>query len=108
MVWEIRIRILLEIMLLVVFNNVHSQNITETIRGKVIDNITKDPLIGANVILINSDPLVGASTGLDGSFRLDNVPVGRISLKISFIGYHEIIIDDLPLVQCQVLNTWGI
>jgi len=80
-----------------------AQNITETVRGTVIDNITKDPLIGANIILLNSDPLVGSSTELDGSFRLENVPVGLISLKISFIGYHDIIMDDLQLTSGKEL-----
>lgn len=64
-----------------------AQNLTQTIRGKVVDADTKYPLPGASVVLLESEPQKGTSTNVDGTFELENVPVGRQDLQISFIGY---------------------
>ncbi|MEK6780969.1 MAG: TonB-dependent receptor [Bacteroidota bacterium] len=72
-----------------------SQPLTQTIRGSVIDKISKTPLPGATVIIINSDPLVGSTTDPNGNFKISQVPVGNHTLKISFIGYKEIMLPNV-------------
>ncbi len=80
-----------------------SQEITQTIRGKVVDKITMQPLIGANIIVINSDPLIGTTTDTDGRFRLENIETGRVGLKISFVGYHDKVLSNLLLTSGKEL-----
>jgi len=63
---------------------------TQTIKGVVVDKNSQSSLPGANIILLNSDPLVGTVTDLNGEFTIDNVPVGRQGLKVSFVGYQTI------------------
>ncbi|MDD4215560.1 MAG: carboxypeptidase-like regulatory domain-containing protein [Bacteroidales bacterium] len=58
---------------------------TQTIRGCITDKVTKYPLIGANIVVLNSSPLLGAATDTSGNFKLSDVPVGFISLKISYM-----------------------
>ena len=70
-------------------NNILAQDITQTIRGTIIDLDTKTQLIGANIIVEGSDPIKGAVTDLDGNFRIENVPLGRVNLKITFLGYED-------------------
>ena len=60
---------------------------TQKVRGTVIDKDSKSPLVGVNVILLHSDPIVGTSTDAEENFRLENVTIGRISLKFSYMGY---------------------
>ncbi|MCO6479904.1 MAG: TonB-dependent receptor [Phaeodactylibacter sp.] len=60
---------------------------TQTVRGTVLDADSKAPLTGVNVTIQGSEPLIGAVTGPDGEFRLPNVPVGRIGLNLSYLGY---------------------
>ena len=74
---------------------IYSQELTQTVRGTVIDFDTKVPLIGSSVIIIDSDPFQGVITDAEGKFRLENVPVGRIQLKIRSVGYQEIIIPNV-------------
>jgi len=81
----------------------NNDNITQTIRGKVIDIDTKAPLLAANVIVLDSEPFIATTTDFNGDFRLENVPVGRVSLKISFIGYEDRVMPNLLLGSAKEL-----
>ena len=74
---------------------IHAQTITQTVRGKVIDTDTKSGLPGANIILVNSTPLIGTTTDVNGNFILENVPVGRQSLQVSFMGFKSVIVPEI-------------
>ncbi len=78
-------------------NLIFSQNLTQTVRGTVIDNDTKLPLIGATIVVVYSDPLIGTSTDANGCFRLEHIPVGRTNIKISYIGYEPKTIPNLEI-----------
>ncbi|MCG8329860.1 MAG: carboxypeptidase-like regulatory domain-containing protein, partial [Chitinophagales bacterium] len=62
-----------------------AQNLSQTVRGIIVDTDSKMPIIGAEVILLNSDPLVGSVTDIDGQSRLENISVGRINSQLSYI-----------------------
>jgi len=64
-----------------------AQELVQTVRGRVVDNQTASPLPGATVVLLGSEPARGAATGVEGWFEIGEVPVGRISLQVSYIGY---------------------
>ena len=81
----------------VLFNTTQAQKLSQTIKGKVVDNESQIGLPGATIVVLNTNPLQGTISDNDGYFRLDNVSVGRISLKISFIGYEDGYISDLPV-----------
>ena len=74
-----------------------AQQLTQTIRGNVVDKISKTSLPGATVIVLNTDPIIGATTDPDGNFKLTKVPVGLHSIKISFIGYKELILPNITV-----------
>lgn len=80
----------------------HAQ-ITQTIRGKVVDAITQQPLPGASVVLLDSANFQGAAADFDGNFKLENVPIGRVSLKASFIGYEDQFLQNLTLSPSKQL-----
>lgn len=64
-----------------------ANNYSQTVRGYVVDRDTKMPLFGVNILIIGSNPPQGASTDIDGHFKIENVQVGRISLRLSCLGY---------------------
>ena len=74
---------------------ISAQTPSQVIRGKVVDAETKTGLEGANVIVMNTDPLLGMNTGTAGYFKILNVPVGRHSVKVSFMGYKTVVIPEL-------------
>jgi hypothetical protein len=64
-----------------------AQDLTQTIKGRIIDQQAKTPLIGATILIVGSDPPLGAVTDVDGYFKIPNVPIGRHTLRISSVGY---------------------
>ena len=76
------------------FSNLIYAQITQVIKGKVVDVDTKIPIIGAN-ILLDTSKTTGASTDIDGNFRIENVPIGRHNLRISYIGYEPIALNQI-------------
>jgi len=87
--------ILAAFLLLTIVPKSNSQPITQTIKGTVYDIQTREPLIGATVIIRDSEPLRGASTDAGGSFRISRVPLGRHALQVNYIGYEPVIIPEV-------------
>jgi hypothetical protein len=72
-----------------------AQTLTQTIRGTVVDQVTKMALPGATVIVLNTDPLIGATTDVDGEFKIQKIQVGTYTLNVSFVGYKDFIITNI-------------
>lgn len=78
---------------LLIFSSVVAQ--TQVIKGKVSDSQADYPLIGATVTVAGFDPVKGAVTDTEGYFEIDNVPVGRQTLIIQYIGYKSITVPNV-------------
>ncbi|MBN1999695.1 TonB-dependent receptor, partial [candidate division KSB1 bacterium] len=63
------------------------------IEGKLVDGDTKAPLVGGNVLIMNTT--MGSATDAGGYFKISNVPVGNYSVKFSYIGYDSYIQTDV-------------
>lgn len=72
-----------------------AQSLTQTIKGQVTDEQSGAPIIGATVMLIGSDPPKGGITDVDGFFRIEEVPIGRQSFNISYLGYETVTLPDI-------------
>ncbi len=70
------------------------QTLSHTLRGVVLDADTKQPLIGAKIIL-DTEPQIGAMTDTEGLFRMEKVPIGRVSLQASYLGYEPLVVQNL-------------
>lgn len=66
-----------------------------SITGYVRESVTKEPIQGANVFVL--DTRRGVTTGKDGYFIL-SVPAGTYSFKISHVGFKSIFID-IPIKE---------
>ena len=61
-----------------------AQDFNQTIRGKITDKVTNEPLIGASIVIVGTSD--GTTTNENGEFSLE-LPTGRYSFQISFVGY---------------------
>lgn len=86
--------------------NAQQSEIRQTIRGKVVDQVTHAPLPGATVIIPGTSPLKGTTTDIRGTFRLEDIPVGRVSLEVSYMGYKTVSPDNILVTSGKetVLN----
>ena len=71
-----------------------------TIRGVVTDNASGQTLPSVTVVVLGSNPIIGTAADLNGNFSLNNLPVGRYDIQVSFIGYE-------PAVFREIMVTSG-
>lgn len=89
----LRLLLVLDLMLYTT-TQVSAQN-TQTVRGRLIDQDAQTPLIGVTIQVLGSSPIIGSSTDTNGAFKLTNVPLGRISLLATYIGYEDRVIPNV-------------
>lgn len=65
------------------------------LKGRVIEGETKEPMIGANVLLktVADSLLLSTVTGADGGFEIRRPLIPDVKLEIIFLGYQKIIIN---------------
>jgi hypothetical protein len=80
-----------------------AQNYTQTVKGRVTDRDTKTPLPGATVVILKTSPQLGTTTDDEGYFKLEKVPVGRYDLRITYLGYEEITLQQLNVATGKEL-----
>jgi hypothetical protein len=72
---------------------------TQTIRGVVFDKQSQTQLPGANITLVGSNPLKGSVSDGEGRFKITEVQPGRFDLKISYLGYKEIVMPNVVVTS---------
>ncbi len=75
----------------------------QTIKGTVTDRILQTPLPGAAVTITDAGNRSVVSSE-NGIFRFEKVPVGRHTLRISFIGYKTVTLTNLALESGKELD----
>ncbi|MCV9386427.1 TonB-dependent receptor [Reichenbachiella ulvae] len=84
---QVSSRVCFTLAILLIGFAVSAQQLTQSIRGTLKDVASHEAIIGANITVKGSSPIIGASTDINGVFELSDVPVGRVTLQISSIGY---------------------
>lgn len=60
---------------------------TNIYRGQILDAITNEPAMFANIVLTNEVYTFGASTDIDGLFNFSGIPNGNYQVTVKLIGY---------------------
>ena len=76
--------------------SIYSQTGVGKLSGKVVDADTKEALIGANVVILNTD--WGAATDVDGDYFILNIPPGSYEVRFSFVGYAPKTVQEVRIV----------
>jgi hypothetical protein len=72
----------------------YAQNdVTQTIRGRVLDAVTQAPIVSASVSL--SEKNVKKESDTEGSFRFDKTPVGRYAVSVFCVGYQSVTLQNI-------------
>ncbi|MFW5657215.1 MAG: TonB-dependent receptor [Bacteroidota bacterium] len=76
-----------------------AQQYHQTVRGKVIDKESHNPIEFASVTIFNDNYSTGTITDGEGEFVIETVPVGRKSVAVSFVGYETVHILNLEVTM---------
>jgi hypothetical protein len=87
------------LLLLILLNNtLFAQQITQTVRGTIIDADSKQSLEGVAVVLLGN-PLISATSDSKGNFKLLNIPVGRQGFQFTFLGYNARTVNNIEVTS---------
>jgi hypothetical protein len=89
---------------------------TGIIQGTIIDQVTKDEMVGAKVFLLETNYRTMAD--IYGVYKLDNIPQGTYSMEVTYMGYKtyetsvtvvggETLVHDIEM-QDDVVNVEGV
>lgn len=76
--------------------------VTGKISGRVLDDKTGEPIIGATVMLEGT--YLGGVADIDGYYAINNVPPGTYRLVFSAVGYQKTIVEKI-LVKIDLTTT---
>ncbi|MBC8374690.1 MAG: TonB-dependent receptor [FCB group bacterium] len=79
---------------LLLVGGIHAQT-TGKIAGTIIDDVTGEPLPGANVIILDSQ--MGAAADIEGRYYILNLRPGHYDLRVDMIGYAPVIVENIPV-----------
>jgi len=74
-----------------------AQEITQHIRGVVVDSDTQAPLEGANLVIDGSYPQIGTTTNEKGEFDFGRLPVGKYNILVFYVGYEMAMVRNVLL-----------
>jgi TonB-dependent receptor len=79
---------------------------TGSLTGKIFDKSSKDGLPGANILLKETN--IGTATDLDGKFLLRNVPAGKQTFVVTYIGYEPQTVEVTIFANKTVEQDFGL
>ena len=84
-----------------------SQSLTQIIRGTVIDENTKTPLVGVLIEAQLGENKKGVISDEAGNFKFENMPIGRYTINFNYLGYETSSISQLEVTSTKevVLNV---
>lgn len=91
------------IVLLSVLPIISSAQVTQTIRGVVMDRYSEETIPSAKIYLFGANDTLRQLSDLDGNFRFENQPVGRYTLVAIFPQYEDMVMSNLELISSREL-----
>lgn len=73
-----------------------------TIKGTLVNSITKEPVPYANAYVKHGDDLIGTQTDENGNFTIKPVPPGVYSVFFKSVGFKDAAVTDVRIVQDKI------
>ncbi|MGZ4091042.1 MAG: carboxypeptidase-like regulatory domain-containing protein, partial [Bacteroidia bacterium] len=80
---------------LILLSNITNAQLTQTVKGKIVDKEIGTGLPGAIVQLKGINVHIVATADNNGFYKLLNVPVGRQSFLFTYTGYKPVPVSDI-------------
>ena len=73
------------------------------LKGKIIDSKTKEPLIGANVIIVGTGQ--GSASNMNGEFFIKGISEEFVDIKVAYIGYVSRTFENIDVLNQEFINV---
>jgi len=73
----------------------------QRMKGTVVDKESKVPLVGVSIGITDLVPVQGTVTDIEGNFVIENVPVGKHTVVISYMGYQSVTLNDVLITSAR-------
>lgn len=87
------------LLLLLLCGYISNAQYIQNLRGTVLDADSKASLPGAVVIVVIGEEKKPTTTDLNGVFEVKNVPVGKVDVHVSYIGYEPFMARNVELTS---------
>lgn len=93
---------LIMVLLLTAFSSFYSP--TGTLKGKVINKETQQPIPFANVVVLLNDTIMigGATSDFEGNYTIKPIDPDIYTIKATFVGYKQVIIKGIAINADEV------
>ncbi|MFZ1254975.1 MAG: TonB-dependent receptor [Saprospiraceae bacterium] len=95
-------RIILVLLVAVWYQNSYSQECT--IKGTITDISNNNPIAYATVQILNTK--IGTNSSESGDFEINGLTPGVYSLKISFLGYKELVLSEIAVSNIKPFEVF--
>ena len=75
--------------------------ITQMLKGTIVDKESKQALIGVKVSVLQSNPALETTSDENGYYTIANIPVGKHLIQYSKEGYKEITLADIVFTSAK-------
>jgi outer membrane receptor for ferrienterochelin and colicin len=89
-------KIFLFILLILMLKSPLFSGTTGSLEGTVIDKATRQPLVGTNVVILETSQ--GDATDLDGFFKIHNIRAGTYKVRVSMAGYRTMTFNNISIL----------
>lgn len=93
---------ILSLLLIILIADLSGQSGGGTIRGKVVDANTNEPVPFASVVIWNTT--IGAMTDFDGNFLFTGIKPGFVEVRVSSVGYKPYITGSVMVTNDNEVN----
>jgi len=73
--------------------------LAQVVRGVVVDDQSGNVLDNVTVIVDGISPSIAGVTDSTGNFKLVQVPIGRQTISVSFIGYEPVVVQNIEVTS---------
>ncbi len=87
------------ILALIVCTSGYSHAQSGALKGKVVDQATKEPLPAATIQIVGT--AIGTSSTGNGEFILTGIPVGTYQVRVSLVGYEPVVVSDMIIAVAR-------
>ncbi len=66
--------------------------------GKIVSQADRESIPFEAIRIFKDVKLMRTTTSdIDGTYNIENIPCGKYALKVNIVGYHSLIISDVPI-----------